>query len=64
MGNTKTEVRGIGFFGLLGVVFITLKLTGNIDWSWWWVTIPLWGGAAISFIFFVLIIFIIWLTQR
>ncbi|WP_218032425.1 hypothetical protein [Paenibacillus humicus] len=33
--------------GLLGVVFITLKLTGVIDWSWWWVTLPFWGGPAI-----------------
>jgi uncharacterized integral membrane protein len=26
---------------LLGVLFIGLKLTGHIDWSWWWVTLPL-----------------------
>lgn len=37
---------GIGFFGLLGILFIGLKLTGVIDWSWWWVTAPLWGGFA------------------
>lgn len=30
--------------GLLGLVFVTLKLTGHIDWSWWWVTLPFWGG--------------------
>jgi len=34
-------------FGLLGVVFVTLKLTGVINWSWWWVTAPFWGGFAI-----------------
>ena len=33
---------GIGFFGLLAIVFITLKLTGYIAWSWWWVLSPLW----------------------
>jgi hypothetical protein len=33
---------GIGFVGLLTIVFITLKLTGYIDWSWWWVLSPLW----------------------
>lgn len=38
---------GIGFFGLLGIVFIVLKLTGYINWSWWWVTAPLWGGFAL-----------------
>lgn len=31
---------GIGFVGLLTIVFITLKLTGYIDWSWWWVLSP------------------------
>lgn len=34
----------IGFFGLLTLVFIILKLTGTINWSWWWVLSPLWGG--------------------
>lgn len=38
---------GIGFFGLLCIVFIVLKLTGFIDWSWWLVTLPLWGGFAL-----------------
>ncbi len=33
--------------GLLGVVFVTLKLTGYIGWSWWWVTVPFWGGGAL-----------------
>ncbi len=27
---------------ILGVVFIVLKLTGHIDWSWWWVLAPFW----------------------
>lgn len=38
---------GIGVVGLLGVVFVALKLTGIIDWSWWWVTAPFWGGFAL-----------------
>lgn len=33
---------GIGFCGLLTITFIVLKLTGFIDWSWWWVLAPLW----------------------
>ena len=37
---------GVGVIGLLGVVFVTLKLTGVIPWSWWWVTAPFWGGLA------------------
>ena len=41
------ESNGIGIFGLLGLLFVGLKLTGFISWSWWWVTIPFWGGFAV-----------------
>lgn len=41
------EGGGIGFFGLLTVLFIGLKLTGYIDWSWWWVLSPMWIPIAI-----------------
>lgn len=37
----------ISFLGLLGIIFIVLKLTGHIAWSWWWVTAPLWGGFVL-----------------
>ena len=37
-GNTA---GGIGFVGVLTVAFIVLKLTGFIDWSWWWVLSPM-----------------------
>ncbi len=40
--NTNTSAGGIGFGGLLTIVFIVLKLTGFIAWSWWWVLSPLW----------------------
>lgn len=49
---TKTETvqvggGGIGFMGLLTIVFIVLKLTGVINWSWLWVLAPLWIPWAI-----------------
>lgn len=34
--------NNLGFGGLLALIFITLKLTGYIAWSWWWVLMPLW----------------------
>jgi len=34
---------------MMFIVFLTLKLTGNIDWSWWWVTSPLWLPIAMLF---------------
>ena len=38
---------GIGFCGLLTIVFIVLKLTEKIDWAWGWVLSPLWLGLAL-----------------
>ena len=38
---------GIGFAGLLTIVFIVLKLLGKIDWSWWWVLSPMWISILI-----------------
>lgn len=37
----------VGFFGILGLIFITLKLTAVIDWAWLWVLAPLWGPLAV-----------------
>lgn len=45
--NNNTNNGGIGFLGLLTIVFITLKLTGYIAWSWWWVLSPLWLGFVV-----------------
>jgi hypothetical protein len=45
---------GIGLDIILFVVFLILKLTGNIDWSWWWVTSPLWIPFAIVIVFIIL----------
>jgi hypothetical protein len=44
--------------GLLGVLFVGLKLGGIINWSWWYVTMPFWGGLALLAIT-VLIVFIV-----
>jgi membrane-bound ClpP family serine protease len=38
---------GVSYTGVLGMIFVTLKLVGVIDWSWWWVTLPLWGPLAV-----------------
>jgi hypothetical protein len=44
---SSSSSSGIGFSGLLTVLFVALKLTGYIDWSWWWVTAPLWIGIVV-----------------
>lgn len=43
--------NGIGIGGILFVVFLILKLCGTIDWSWWWVTAPLWIPIGLMFLF-------------
>jgi len=45
--NSSSSSSGIGFTGLLTVLFIGLKLTHYIDWSWWWVLSPLWISTGI-----------------
>lgn len=42
MSNSSAKTGGIEFCGLLTLLFIGLKLTNYIDWSWWWVLAPLW----------------------
>jgi len=39
--SSVTASGGIGFSGLLTILFVGLKLTGYIDWSWWWVFSPI-----------------------
>jgi hypothetical protein len=45
--NNSNSSSGVGFLGLMFLIFMTLKLMGYITWSWWWVTAPLWFGFAI-----------------
>ena len=47
MKDLQVQSGGISFCGLLAIVFITLKLTGFIHWSWLWVLTPLWGPLAL-----------------
>jgi membrane protein YdbS with pleckstrin-like domain len=45
--SNSSSSSGIGFTGLLTIVFITLKLLGYITWSWWWVLSPIWISIAL-----------------
>ena len=49
MSNVPMTVfRGPSLASILTVLFVALKLTGNIAWSWWWVLSPLWISAIIT----------------
>lgn len=50
---------GIGFVGLLTILFVGLKLTHFINWSWWWVLSPIWITAAIVLVSLVITVIVI-----
>ena len=58
MSDKNSSRGGIGIGMVLFVVFLVLKLTGNIDWSWWWVTAPLWGPITFIIVF-AIVVFVI-----
>lgn len=56
----KKASGGVGFVGLLTIVFITLKLLKVISWSWWWVLSPVW----IEILLIVVIAFLAALAEK
>ena len=53
--EAKTSVNNSGMFGsILFIVFLVLKLTGNIDWKWIWVFSPIW--MAFVFVSFCMVV--------
>lgn len=51
----------VGILGILTVVFITLKVIGEITWPWIWVLVPVWGGIALTVV--ILIVFFIFAAK-
>lgn len=47
MSAQTSRGNGIGFGTVLFIVFLVLKLTGVVTWSWWWVFSPLWIPAVV-----------------
>ena len=48
--------KGIGVVGVLGLIFIVLKLCKVIDWSWWWVLSPFWISFVIGLVLLLIIV--------
>ena len=59
MKNSNTIIISPSMF----LLFLTLKLTGYIDWSWWWVTAPLWGGFALIIILWIILLIVYEVTK-
>ncbi len=56
MKNEKVRNGGIGFISVLTLIFIVLKLTNNISWSWIWVLSPIWILAILIILIFGIIL--------
>jgi len=51
--SDNNSSSGVGLSTLIFIVFLVLKLTDVIDWSWWWVTAPLWISLLIVVLIFI-----------
>ena len=56
MKDKKVKNSGIGFISALTLIFIVLKLTNNINWSWIWVLSPIWITVIFLIVIFTIII--------
>ena len=54
---------GCGLSSMLFIVFLILKLVGTIDWSWWWVTAPLWIPIVIVIIIVIIVLIIMLIVE-
>lgn len=57
--DVKVTYHGIGFTGILTIVFIVLKLLGKISWSWVWVLAPLWISFAFGLLMFIVLLILV-----
>lgn len=62
--SSNASSGGIGFMGLLAIVFITLKLTGFINWSWWLVLLPLYGPLLFILALAVVVFCVAFIARR
>lgn len=62
--ENKAANGGIGFFGLLTLIFIALKLTGYIHWSWLWVLAPIWMSFALAALILAIVLIVVAATRR
>jgi len=62
--SSSSSSGGIGFPGLLTVLFIGLKLTGHINWPWIWVLSPIWISLAIIFVLLMILELVAYLAEK
>ena len=52
--SEESKSSGLGISAVLQIVFLVLKLTGLIDWSWWLVLVPLWTDIGFGLLFIII----------
>lgn len=57
--NEEYSSGGLGFFSVLGLIFIVLKLVGVIDWPWIWVLSPFWIPVALVLAIVTIVILVV-----
>lgn len=62
--SSSSSSSGIGFVGLLTIVFITLKILGKITWSWIWVLSPLWIYIIFAIVVYLCVVAYLWFKMR
>ncbi len=64
MGNNNNNNTGggMGLGTILFLIFLVLKLTNYIDWSWWWVSSPLWITAILYIV--IVTVFVMFFDKR
>jgi hypothetical protein len=63
MSESSSASGGIGFVGLLTLLFIGLKLTGYITWSWLWVLSPLWISICMGIVLFIIFLVFMYIVK-
>ena len=61
INSNQTVTTSFPIASILTIVFVVLKLTNHITWSWWWVVSPIWiplGLIAILFVIIFIFLFI------
>ena len=62
--SSSSSSGGVGFSGLLTVLFIGLKLTGHITWPWIWVLSPMWISALLAIAIVLVALIVLFFLER
>lgn len=62
--DKNKSTNGIGIGMILFLIFMTLKLTGDIDWSWWLIALPLYGPILVAILIMGIVVLISYIMYK